>query len=118
MATTQELLVLEDSLLNENGTVALHDRFRALFTLKALKSDAAVDIISKGVSVCHLQHLHHIFLGFKDQSALLKHELAYCLGQMGRHSALSVLESVLRNEHEDVMVRHEVGSRGSCKTSL
>lgn len=104
MATTQELLVLEDSLLNENGTVALHDRFRALFTLKALKSDAAVDIISKG---------------FKDQSALLKHELAYCLGQMGRHSALSVLESVLRNEHEDVMVRHEAAeAMGAISSSL
>lgn len=45
---------------------------------------------------------------FDDPSALLKHELAYCLGQMKRTSALSVLESVLRKEDEDPMVRHEV----------
>ena len=49
------------------------------------------------------------FLGFDDPSALLKHELAYCLGQMNRTSALPVLESVLRNQQEDPMVRHEVG---------
>lgn len=47
-------------------------------------------------------------LGFQDESALLKHELAYCLGQMKHKSALSVLESVLNNKAEDPMVRHEV----------
>ncbi|KAI6099543.1 Deoxyhypusine hydroxylase [Pisolithus croceorrhizus] len=87
-----ELKALQDSLLNTSGTTALHDRFRALFTLKSLKSDDAVAIISKG---------------FQDRSALLKHELAYCLGQIKRTSALPVLESVLRNENEDPMVRHE-----------
>lgn len=46
--------------------------------------------------------------GFADESALLKHELAYCLGQMKKTSALPVLESVLANEEEDPMVRHEV----------
>jgi deoxyhypusine monooxygenase len=46
--------------------------------------------------------------GFEDSSALLKHELAYCLGQMKMQSALPVLESVLGDESEDPMVRHEV----------
>ena len=46
--------------------------------------------------------------GFADESALLKHELAYCLGQMKKTSALPVLESVLADEKEDPMVRHEV----------
>jgi len=46
--------------------------------------------------------------GFTDESALLKHELAYCLGQMKLPSALPVLESVLENIDEDPMVRHEV----------
>ena len=45
---------------------------------------------------------------FSDQSALLKHELAYCLGQMEKTSALPTLESVLRDTSEDPMVRHEV----------
>ena len=51
-----------------------------------------------------------INVGFKDDSALLKHELAYCLGQMKNVSALPVLESVLRDRSEDPMVRHEVCS--------
>ena len=39
---------LEALLLNNAGNVPLHNRFRALFTLKALKSEEAVRIISKG----------------------------------------------------------------------
>jgi hypothetical protein len=46
--------------------------------------------------------------GFHDSSALLKHELAYCLGQMKNVAALPILESVLANNQEDPMVRHEV----------
>ena len=42
------LAALEASLLNTSGNVPLHNRFRALFTLKALKNDDAVKIISKG----------------------------------------------------------------------
>ncbi|KAI0789668.1 ARM repeat-containing protein [Abortiporus biennis] len=88
----EELSKLEASLLNTAGNVPLHNRFRSLFTLKALKNEEAVRIISKG---------------FSDESALLKHELAYCLGQMKKTSALPVLETVLTNEKEDPMVRHE-----------
>ncbi|KAG2155986.1 ARM repeat-containing protein [Suillus bovinus] len=87
-----ELSALRAALLNTSGTVPLHDRFRALFTLKSLKNDDAVKIISEG---------------FADHSALLKHELAYCLGQMKLVSALPVLQSVLENLDEDPMVRHE-----------
>ncbi|KAF8158403.1 armadillo-type protein [Crassisporium funariophilum] len=92
LVSPSELKTLEDCLLNKSGDVALHTRFRALFTLKSFKSEDAVEIISKG---------------FKDGSALLKHELAYCLGQIKKPSALPALESVLRNESEDPMVRHE-----------
>jgi len=45
-----ELSSLEATLLNVSGNVPLHNRFRALFTLKALKSDEAVRVISKGPS--------------------------------------------------------------------
>jgi deoxyhypusine monooxygenase len=38
----------------------------------------------------------------------LKHELAYCLGQMKNPAALPVLESILKDKSEDPMVRHEV----------
>ncbi|KAI0795368.1 ARM repeat-containing protein [Irpex lacteus] len=90
--SSETLASLEATLLNTPGNVPLHKRFRALFTLKALKNEDAVKIISEG---------------FADESALLKHELAYCLGQMKKTSALPVLESVLKNEDENPMVRHE-----------
>jgi len=47
-------------------TRPLKERFRALFTLKNIGGDESVDWISKA---------------FEDKSALLKHEVAYCLGQ-------------------------------------
>jgi len=83
---------LQSILLNSNGKVPLHERFRALFTLKSLKSPEAIEIISKG---------------FADPSALLKHELAYCLGQMANPCALPALKQVLADTQEDPMVRHE-----------
>ena len=43
---------------------------------------------------------------FKDSSALLKHECAYCLGQMTDASIL-VLRTVLQDRCQDAMVRHE-----------
>ncbi|KZS95253.1 deoxyhypusine hydroxylase [Sistotremastrum niveocremeum HHB9708] len=88
----EQLHKLENTLLNVDGTTPLHTRFRALFTLRNLANEKAVKIISKG---------------FDDESALLKHELAYCLGQMRDESALSTLSNVLANESEDAMVRHE-----------
>lgn len=105
-----ELNNLEALLLNTSGNVPLHNRFRALFTLKALKSDQAVHIISKGdiMSSASTVRVTNVYTGFLDPSTLLKHELAYCLGQMKNKAALEILETVLTNEQEDPMVRHEV----------
>ncbi|KAL4260706.1 Deoxyhypusine hydroxylase [Pleurotus pulmonarius] len=89
---TEDLHALQAALLNTTGDVPLHKRFRALFTLKSLKTDEAIQIISKG---------------FEDPSALLKHELAYCLGQIKSTKALPTLQEVLENTSEDPMVRHE-----------
>lgn len=72
----------------------LKERFRALFTLRNLGGPKAVE----GISSC-----------FTDSSALLKHELAYCLGQMQDQSAIPVLTSVLKDVHQEPMVRHEAG---------
>ena len=52
--------------LNDTNTL-LAQRFRILFTLKNIGGDEAVKQISQG---------------FGDSSELLKHELAYVLGQM------------------------------------
>ena len=48
MAASSDLQRLEDCLLNKSNEAALHTRFRALFTLKSLKSEDAVQIIAKG----------------------------------------------------------------------
>ncbi|XP_072031983.1 deoxyhypusine hydroxylase-like [Amphiura filiformis] len=72
----------------------LAGRFRALFTLRNLGGQTAIDCISK----C-----------FGDSSALLKHECAYCLGQMQDKGAIPALESVLRDENQETIVRHEAG---------
>lgn len=89
-----QMAALRATLLDTAGTTPLHERFRALFMLKAVGGDEVVNIISEGLA---------------DPSALLKHELAYVLGQMGNPKAIPTLENVLNNptgEHCS-MVRHE-----------
>jgi len=99
----EQLLSLSEQLLSPS--TPLHKRFRALFTLKAVGGPEAIDAISKG---------------FGDESALLKHEFAYVLGQMKDRRAVSKLEEVLSDEKEDPMVRHEaaeaLGAIGSSSS--
>lgn len=72
----------------------LKERFRALFTLRNLGGEAAIEAISNT---------------FHDPSALLKHELAYCLGQMKDPKAIPTLVRVLEDVSHEPMVRHEAG---------
>ncbi|XP_047529287.1 deoxyhypusine hydroxylase [Vanessa atalanta] len=72
----------------------MKERFRALFTLRNLGGETAI----KCISDC-----------FKDESVLLKHELAYCLGQMQDVKAVPILKSVLADTNQDPIVRHEAG---------
>lgn len=72
----------------------LSERFRALFTLRNLGGKAAIDCIGKT---------------FSDPSALLKHECAYCLGQMQDENAIPLLISILEDELQETIVRHEAG---------
>lgn len=60
-------------------------RFRALFILRNLGCNRSVEWIGR----C-----------FNDPSALLKHELAYCLGQTQNETAIPILESVLQDENQ------------------
>jgi HEAT repeat protein len=59
---------------------------------------------------CEDADFNNLYAGFRDSSVLLKHELAYCLGQMKMTSALPALERTLRDTSEDPMVRHEVSA--------
>jgi len=74
--------------------LALAKRFRVLFALKNIGGMDAIEAI--GAVLMHA-----------GEGALLKHECAYCLGQMQDPQANKVLESVLRNKDENPMVRHE-----------
>ncbi|XP_076244142.1 deoxyhypusine hydroxylase nero [Calliopsis andreniformis] len=75
-------------------TRPLKERFRALFTLKNIGGPKAIE------QICNC---------FKDDSALLKHELAYCLGQMQDPCAIPVLIEILKDVTQEPMVRHEAG---------
>lgn len=96
LATIQSL---RESLCSE--ATPLPVRFRALFSLKhvaqqheaaSAEARAAIDAIAAG---------------FASPSALLKHELAYCLGQTGNDAAIGHLTSVLEDLGQDPMCRHE-----------
>jgi deoxyhypusine monooxygenase len=91
------VLALRKALTSE--TVPLARRFRALFSLKHLacqspsaQTTAAIDAIAAA---------------FVSPSALLKHELAYCLGQTKNMEAVPYLRTVLEDKNEDAMCRHE-----------
>jgi HEAT repeat protein len=88
---------LRESLCSEDTPLPV--RFRALFSLKHLatqsqdaSAEAAMDAIAKA---------------FESPSALLKHELAYCLGQTRNLYAVPPLRKCLADLDEDPMVRHE-----------
>lgn len=79
------------NLLNDPNR-PLKERFRALFTLKNVGGEEAINWISKA---------------FSDDSALLKHEVAYCLGQLQDPLAIPVLISVVSDPTREAIVRHE-----------
>lgn len=98
---------ITENQINEIGKVLndqnrpLKERFRALFTLRNIGGPTALKCINE----C-----------FKDPSALLKHELAYCLGQMQDKRAIPSLIAVLENPEQEPMVRHEAGDPKTDRT--
>ncbi|GAA6050514.1 hypothetical protein JCM3770_005578 [Rhodotorula araucariae] len=91
MATDADIYATLERQLTSHD-VPLAQRFRALFTLKSLGGPRAIDAIGNA---------------FDGESALLGHELAYCLGQLKDPRALAVLTKVLQDDNEHPMVRHE-----------
>ncbi|CRG90597.1 deoxyhypusine monooxygenase [Talaromyces islandicus] len=81
-------------------TEPLARRFRALFSLKHVACmNPPVDQT--------LPAIEAIAAAFTSSSELLKHELAYCLGQSRNESAVPHLVHVLEDRKEDAMCRHE-----------
>ena len=92
-ASDPAILSLRKTITSESEPLAR--RFRALFSLKHLACQSSLPAI------------HAIAAAFTSPSALLKHELAYCLGQTKNLAAVPFLRAVLENEDEDAMCRHE-----------
>ncbi|HJM55560.1 MAG TPA: HEAT repeat domain-containing protein [Poseidonia sp.] len=76
----------------QDDSIPMFQRMRAVFSLRNERSDDAC------LALC---------AGFTSTSALLRHELAYVLGQMQNSIALPTLTERLCDAEEHVMVRHE-----------
>eukprot|EP01121_Diplochlamys_sp_Union-15-3_P000111 TRINITY_DN1009_c0_g1_i4.p1 TRINITY_DN1009_c0_g1~~TRINITY_DN1009_c0_g1_i4.p1 ORF type:complete len:302 (+),score=48.34 TRINITY_DN1009_c0_g1_i4:55-906(+) len=81
---------LLEKLLNNDLTI--FERYRALFALRNIGTEEAVLAIVEG---------------FKDKSALFRHEIAYVLGQVQHPASLPGLINRLEDQAEHMMVRHE-----------
>ena len=95
--TTATILSLRKTLCSESQPIGL--RFRALFSLK--------HFACMPTSPLNVPAIEAIAAAFASPSALLKHELAYCLGQTRNLESSKFLRGVLENQKEDSMVRHE-----------
>ena len=83
---------LRRTLLNKEEPVG--KRNHAAYLLRTKGGARCREIIEEG-------------LRLRPDSTLLRHELAYILGQMQDEGACATLEGVLEDQEDDVMVRHE-----------
>ena len=77
-----------------NVDLPLFERYRAMFSLRNRGGEDAVRQLCRA-------------LVHDTSSALLRHEVAYVLGQMQHPFSVDALEESLRRENEHSMVRHE-----------
>lgn len=73
-------------------SLTLFERYGYLFELRDRGTPDAVSYLCKG---------------FSDESALLKHEIAFVLGQLNTAQAAESLMELVSNSSEHYMVRHE-----------
>jgi deoxyhypusine monooxygenase len=82
--------VLRETLLSTSAS--LFDKYRAMFSLRNRNTEEAALALAEG---------------FKDPSALFRHEIAYVMGQMENPVTIPALLRVLQDKDEHRMVRHE-----------
>jgi len=88
--TPQQFENLKDVMASPN--YGMSKRMRTIFTLRNIGGKPAIDALK---------------LGLRDKSVLLKHEIAFVLGQIGDTYAIPILVALLEDLNEDCMVRHE-----------
>eukprot|EP00475_Leptophrys_vorax_P022564 TRINITY_DN3071_c0_g1_i1.p1 TRINITY_DN3071_c0_g1~~TRINITY_DN3071_c0_g1_i1.p1 ORF type:complete len:323 (-),score=70.30 TRINITY_DN3071_c0_g1_i1:29-946(-) len=91
-APIRSLEELEKIYLDVDHQHSLYQRYKAMFALRNIGSNEAVEVLVKG---------------FADSSAVFRHEIAFVLGQMQNQYAIPFLTEVLKKDHEHEMVRHE-----------
>ncbi|MBT4070929.1 MAG: HEAT repeat domain-containing protein [Euryarchaeota archaeon] len=89
-STESDVEKLKHQLLDEN--MQMFQRMRAVFSLRNNGTDEACLVLCSA---------------FTSKSALLRHELAYVLGQMQNSVAVPTLIERLSDLDEHIMVRHE-----------
>ncbi len=85
---------IEKVLLSTKDSVSFRYRALTLAHDKAPSKDQMVDLMERALKVQH-------------ESLLLRHEIAYFLGQAGNGKAMKDLKDLLHDEKEDDIVRHE-----------
>lgn len=90
-AKTNNVDELKEILLNEDDS--LFNRYRAMFSLRNLRTKDAVLALGAGL--------------LKGRSALFRHEVAFVLGQLQNEHSIPFLVENLQNLDENEMVRHE-----------
>lgn len=88
---------LEATLLDTS--LPLFQRYRAMFALRDLASPP--DLPTAQPAILSLAR------GFKDPSALFRHEIAFVFGQLSHPASIPSLIEVLSDQKEASMVRHE-----------
>nr|NVI76171.1 nero [Cucujiformia] len=89
-ASTKNIALLQDTLINQNAS--LFDRYQAMFALRNIGSKEAVVALGEALT---------------SGGALMKHEIAFVLGQMQCIDSVPYLKQSLENTNENEMVRHE-----------
>lgn len=86
----KDIQELKKTLLDDNET--LFNRYRAMFSLRNMRSDEATIALAAGL---------------KGSSALFRHEVAFVLGQLQHECSVPYLAETLHDTNENEMVRHE-----------
>ena len=115
----QDIASLSKTLTDQS--LPIQDRFRALFTLRSLETNQAavqalIDALAADSSsldddddgdINDAHQKRSPTLSSLHADALFRHEVAFALGQMRAKAATATLISVLKNQREHGMTRHE-----------
>ena len=115
----QDIASLSKTLTDQS--LPIQDRFRALFTLRSLETNQAavqalIDALTADSSsldddddgdINDAHQKRSPTLSSLHADALFRHEVAFALGQMRAKAATATLISVLKNQREHGMTRHE-----------